>query len=282
MMVKPVIVHYSSCLRSNGRNTFSIFSDQESVCIDRRQLTVSAELANLFVMPTVCGTLRRSLSMLFILAVLPASQATEHRVFVGNFSQGDLSTWTPQPFKGKTDYRLVDIGDRRVLKATSDGSASGLSKRVHIDLTCTPILGWSWRVEGVFQGIDERSKGGDDYAARLYVIVSGGLLFWRTRSLNYVWSSYQPLSSAWPNPYTAKVMMVAVASGSDSGGKWVAEKRDVRADFRRYFGQDVTAIDGVAVMTDTDDTSRHAVAYYGDIYFEPAAGRSSRQWLHGD
>jgi hypothetical protein len=213
------------------------------------------------------------LPTLFILAVLPTAHATQEKVIVGAFSQSDLSAWEPKTFKGKTDYRLVDIGDRKVLKATSAGSASGLIKRMHVDLTRTPILVWSWRVDDVFQGINERSKAGDDYPARIYVIVSGGLFFWKTRSLNYVWSSYQPISSAWPNPYTANVVMVAVASGADFLGKWVTEKRDVRTDFRHYFGEDITAIDGVAVMTDADNTSGHAVAYYGDIYFEPASRR---------
>lgn len=230
----------------------------------------------------VDGIMRGSLPTVLILAVWPTAQAMQEQVRVGLFSQSDLSAWEAKTFAGETDYRLVDRGDRKVLKATSNGSASGLIKRVHVDLTRTPILVWRWRVDDVFQGQDERSKSGDDYPARIYVIVSGGLFFWRTRSLNYVWSSYQPVSSAWPNPYTANVVMVAAASGTDCLGQWVKQKRDVRRDFRRYFGVDITAVDGVSVMTDTDNTSGHAVAYYGDIYFQRASGRELREGLHGD
>lgn len=229
---------------------------------------------------TADGIMRGYLPLLVILAVSSTTHATQASVVIGAFSQGDLSTWEPQAFRGETDYRLVDIGDRKALKATSNRSASGLIKRVRIDLTRTPILAWSWRVEDALQAMDEQSKSGDDYAARIYVIVSGGLFFWRTRSLNYVWSRYQAVSSAWPNPYTANIVMVAVTSGTDSLGKWVTVKRDVRADFRRYFGEDINAIDGVALMTDTDNTSKRAIAYYGDIYFEHASGHESRGRPH--
>ncbi|MGF1616143.1 MAG: DUF3047 domain-containing protein [Gammaproteobacteria bacterium] len=223
----------------------------------------------------------RFLPLLTLLVVWPTGNAAPELVVVGAFSRGDLSDWEPKKLRGVTDYRLVAIDDRIALKAISEGSASGLLKRIPVDLTRTPILAWSWRVDTIFPGTNERNRAGDDYPARLYVIASGGHFFRRTRAINYVWSSGQPASSAWPNPYTATVIMVAVQSGSESLGEWVAQKRDVRSDFRRYFGQDITAIDGVAIMTDTDNTSGHAVAYYGDIYFEPAApSESSREGLH--
>jgi hypothetical protein len=233
---------------------------------------VSARSSYLFVILIDRGILRGYLPTALILAVLPTTQATQETVHVGLFSQSDLSTWEAERFMGETDYGLVEFGGHKVLKAASNGSASGLIKPVQIDLTRTPILVWSWRVDHIVQGKDERSKSGDDYPARVYVIDSGGLYFWRTRSLNYVWSSYQPVSSAWPNPYTANVVMVVAASGTDCLGQRVREVRDVRRDFRRYFGVHITAVDGVAVITDTDNTAGHAGAYYGDIYFRGSSG----------
>ena len=37
--------------------------------------------------------------------------------------------------------------------------------------------------------LDESTKDRDDYAARLYLVKSGGILIWRTKAVNYVWSS---------------------------------------------------------------------------------------------
>jgi hypothetical protein len=175
------------------------------------------------------------------------------RVVAGDFSAGDLTGWEPEVFHGTTAYDIVRL--------------DGVVRRIHIDLTRTPVLHWRWRVENVLDNVNERARSGDDYAARVYVIVSGGLLFWRTRAVNYVWSNNQPRGTVWPNAFTANARMVAVESGKERLGRWVDERRNVREDFARVFGEQVDAIDAAALMTDTDNSGQRAIAYYGDIYF---------------
>ncbi len=68
-------------------------------------------------------------------------------------------------------------------------SASGLFKKIHIDLNKTPYFNWSWKIDRSLKGLNERSKEGDDYAARICVVKKHALFFWKTRALNYVWSS---------------------------------------------------------------------------------------------
>lgn len=188
-------------------------------------------------------------------------------VWVGLFSHGDLKGWAPQVFEGTTRYEIAPVYDRKALEAVSDGSASGLVKEIRVDLNNTPYLNWSWQVKNILREVDETTKAGDDYPARLYVVVSGGLFFWRTRAVNYVWASVQPQGSTWPNAFTANAQMVAVESGGAKVGQWVQEKRNVKEDLRRLFGEDIDHIDAVALMTDTDNTGQSAVAYYGDIWF---------------
>ena len=43
------------------------------------------------------------------------------------------------------------------------------------------------------------------------------------------------------------------------------ERRNVHADYRRAFGEVPPPINGIHIMTDTDDTREFATAYYGDI-----------------
>jgi hypothetical protein len=186
-------------------------------------------------------------------------------LMVGHFSAGDLQDWKTKSFVGETHYHLVEQDGRRVLQADSKGTASGLYREITVDLERTPYLNWSWRVNNVLTGVDERTKAGDDYPARVYVVVSGGLAFWRTRSLVYVWSSNQPVGSTWDNAFTRNVRTIAVRSGNVAG--WFHEKRNVRADFKRLFGDDIQQIDAVAIMTDTDNSGQAATAWYGDIYF---------------
>lgn len=186
---------------------------------------------------------------------------------IGQFSAGDLSGWEEKSFVGNTRYEIVDTEQGKALHARALGSASGMFKKVRIDLTRTPWLHWSWRVDKTFAGNDERSKAGDDYPARVYVVVDGGMFFWRTRAVNYVWSSNQPVEASWPNAFTGNAMMIAVRSDAADAGHWVQERRNVREDLKRLFGKDFTHIDAVAVMTDSDNTGQSASALYGDIYF---------------
>lgn len=201
------------------------------------------------------------------LLLLSATAVAGARVMVGHFSHGDLSGWSDKVFDGVTRYTLVSEDGRRALKADSRDTASGLYKNIRVDLERTPYLHWSWRVLNTLGDNDEHTKAGDDYAARVYVIFSGGALFWRTRAINYVWSSNQPRGSTWRNAFTGNARMIAVRSGDGKTGVWLHERRDIRSDYRHLFGDDVRYIDAVAIMTDTDNTHQTAVAYYGDIYF---------------
>lgn len=204
---------------------------------------------------------------LIILLMLWMVVAGATTVMVGEFSAGDLSGWQTESFSGETEYSLVEKDGRRVLQAVSRGTASGLYREIRVDLDRTPYLNWTWRVANVLEGVNERTKSGDDYPARVYVVVSGKLFFWRTRAVNYVWSSNQPAGSTWPNAYTSNARMMTVESGQEKTGQWVTEKRNVQADFKQLFGDDIDHIDAVAIMTDADNSGQAATAWYGDIYF---------------
>ncbi|MGH8762531.1 MAG: DUF3047 domain-containing protein [Nitrosospira sp.] len=199
---------------------------------------------------------------------LPAlSWAANERVDIAHFSQGDLSGWQSKSFTGKTRYSLENTDGRTALRADSSAAASGLYREVNVELGKTPILNWTWKVGNTLAGADERTRSGDDYSARVYVIFSGGLMFWRTRAINYVWSNKQAVGSSWSNAYTGNARMIAVESGPGRIGQWVNERRDVRADYQRLFGGEPGRVDAVAIMTDSDDTGATATAWYGDIWF---------------
>ena len=188
---------------------------------------------------------------------------------VGNFGTGDLSGWTPKVFRGETVYTLVEDGGTTVLKAESRGSASGLVKEIRLDPRSAPILRWSWKIERTLPSGNERTKAGDDYAARVYVVFPSAL-FWRTRAVNYIWANRLPVGESLPNAYTSNAVMVAVESGNGKAGTWVHEERNIYEDYRELFGQDPPQLGAVAIMTDTDNTGEEAVAWYGDISLGPA------------
>jgi hypothetical protein len=188
---------------------------------------------------------------------------------IGSFSTGNLEHWESHAFKGQTEYRIAsDPTNGKVLKAISAGKASGLYNKQTINLDKTPFINWSWRVENSLIGLNEQSKSGDDYAARIYVLVDGGLRFWQTKSINYVWAGNSQKLSHWPNAYTGdSVIMFALRSKEDKLNTWYTEKRNVKEDFKNLLGKDIHSIDAVAIMTDTDNSGLTAASEYGDIYF---------------
>ncbi|PPD33180.1 MAG: hypothetical protein CTY19_08945 [Methylomonas sp.] len=204
---------------------------------------------------------------LAMLSLIHAAVA-DNKSPIGEFSRNSLEGWEHKSFKGETQYRLQAIDDVMVLTADSRGAGSGLFKEQRIDLTQTPFLNWSWRISKPLTGLNEQSKAGDDYAARVYVVLKGGLAFWQTKAINYVWSGNTKKDTVWPNAFAGDhAMMMALRDPEGVLNVWQAEKRNIRADFKKLFGEDITAIDAVAIMTDTDNSGGQAAAAYGDIWF---------------
>ena len=180
----------------------------------------------------------------------------------------DIEIWQEKEFDGETDYQPVVIDGIVALKAHSMSSASGLYREQRIDLHETPFLNWSWRVDQRLTGLDERTKPGDDYAARVYVVIDGGLRFWKTRALNYVWSSSMAPESTWDNAFAGpNVRMMALRNNSNATAQWLTEKRNILADLKHQFGDQIRYIDAIAIMTDTDNSKGEAISYYSDMYF---------------
>ncbi len=214
-------------------------------------------------------------------------------LIVGTFSTapegpGTPPGWNPLTFKKvpkTTEYALVRDGDAVVVRAESRGAASGLTREVSIDLRDYPVVAWRWKVANVITKSDVTKKTGDDYAARLYLTFAydpdkvsfikkakyraGRLLFGDIpiAAITYIWERATPAGTIVPNAYTDFVRMIVVESGAANIGRWVEEERNLRDDYRAAFGEEPPKVNGVAIMTDTDNTGESAVAYYGDILF---------------
>ena len=218
--------------------------------------------------------------------------AVPDMVRVGAFSDADSSQALPDEWEAisfskedtRTEYDLVRAGSTTVVRARSDGGASGLATERRIDLTEYPVLEWRWKVDDVLDDGNARTKDGDDYPARIYVTFDyddlglGGRIKMTalralgydeipTRALNYIWANQVERGTVLENPFTDWVMMVAVRSGTTDAGTWRTERRNVLEDYRAAFGEDPPPVNGVAIMTDTDNTEGEATAYYGDIVF---------------
>ena len=185
-------------------------------------------------------------------------------IAVSRFATEGIAGWDVKSFKGMTEYSLVQESGKTVVKAHSVGAASGLFKKVKLDPVRFRHLRWSWKIAATITNGNEKTKGGDDYAARVYVVFPGRF-FWQTKAINYIWANRLPKGAHIPNAFTANAMMLAVESGSENRGIGVMEERDVLADYRRLFAEEPREIGAIAIMTDTDNTGNEATAWYGDI-----------------
>jgi hypothetical protein len=205
-----------------------------------------------------------------LLAAVPARAG---EIAVSRFATEGISGWEEKSFRGRTSYRPVVDGGRPAVAAESRGSASGLVRRLDFDPAVHRYLRWSWKVSAPVAGGDERTKGGDDYAARVYVLFPG-TFFWQTKAINYIWANRLPRGESLPNAFTSSAVMVAVESGASRAGAWVEEERDLLSDYRRLFGAEPRRAGAVAIMTDTDNTGGEAFAWYGEIVLSTEPGRA--------
>lgn len=181
------------------------------------------------------------------------------------FDVEDMLDWKNKRFDGETQYSLQSPDT--MIKAVSRDSASGLFFESEIDLQKTPVINWSWKVEKFPTVVDEKIKAGDDFAARVYIVVQDGWTFLSSRAISYVWSQQTVVDEAWANPYTGKrAMMISVESSTTTGVVKI-QKRNVREDLKRLFGKDFKKIHAVAIMTDSDSSASSAEAFYSGITF---------------
>lgn len=195
---------------------------------------------------------------------LNASMSTDN---IKPFPDATLAGWQEKSFVGNTEYELIEEADTTILRAHANNTASVLYKEDAIDLTATPWLEWSWKIDSIYSQIDEKTQAGDDFPARLYVTAQIGFLPWESIAINYVWSSNQTINTVWESPFTEKSIMVAVQSGQQHQRKWVSQRRNVVDDFKQLFNVDVEQISGYAVMVDGDNASQVGTAYFGNIDF---------------
>jgi len=194
--------------------------------------------------------------------------AEEIKVF--DFTETELSNLEVRKVRGadnKTVYTIGTNENGNFLKSIAENAASGLGKEIKIDLNKTPFINITWKIEKDLSGIKENTKKGHDYAARVFVIKKTGATPLSNRAINYVFSSNNEIGSNWPSPYTKKSIDNVLASTKNKLNEWITVKANVKNDFKKFHNLDVDELDGLAIMSDTDNSKMKSIAYFQNIYF---------------
>jgi len=210
---------------------------------------------------------KKFFTILFLLFLISSNVIAE-KLTVFDFTEEEFKTLkVGKKYKGETTWTIGSNKNGNFIKAEAEGKGSGLGKEVLIDLSKTPFINITWKVEKDLSGIDENSKKGHDYAARVFVIKKTGSTVLSNRAINYVFSSNNDIGKNWPSPYTKKSIDYVLSSTKNNLNKWVTVKANVKDDFMKLHGIEVLDISGIAIMTDTDNSKLKAISYYQNIYF---------------
>ena len=206
--------------------------------------------------------------LIYIFLLTGIVSANEVRVF--EFTKEELKSLDVRKVRGadaKTKYFIGQNENGNFLKAVADNAASGLGKEIKIDLNSTPILNITWKVEKDLNGINERSKKGHDYAARVFVVKKTGATALSNRAMNYVFSSNENVNVSHPSPYTKKSIDYVLSTTKENLNEWVTVKVNVKEHFKKFHDLDLNEINGIAIMADTDNSKLKSISYYQNIYF---------------
>ena len=196
------------------------------------------------------------------------SFSSEIRIF--EFTEKELSELQVRKVRGADNKTIYTVGSNEkgnFYKAVADNAASGLGKEVKIDLNKTPFINITWKIEKDLPGIKENTKKGHDFAARVFAVKKTGATPLSNRAINYVFSSNNQIGFNSPSPYTKKSIDNVLATTKENLNEWVTVKANVKEDFMKFHDLDVNELDGLAIMSDTDNSKMKAIAFYQNIYF---------------
>ncbi len=199
----------------------------------------------------------------------------------------------PQQQMPATRYTAETVDGREALRVQASASYGNLVHELPPG-DAPRVMQWAWRLQQPNPAVDLRSKAGDDSAVKVCMsfalpdakvpFVERQLLrLARARTgqalpaatLCWVWGASEAVDTVLPNAYTRRVRYLVLRNAQSATATWLDEKRDVAADFRRAFGDEVAAAEplppltAVIVAGDADNTGGTSVAQVSGLRAEP-------------
>ena len=182
--------------------------------------------------------------------------------------------WKPRKDSGRDVYKIGEEGGLRFLRAISKGLGIQAGRETKgWDLAARPMLAWSWRPRQFPKGADERESSKNDSPLAVYMLVEHSRVT-GPKAVKYVWSERVPVGTHLTSNKGLTQVRV-LRSGPSNGGGWTEERVNVLEDYRKYFDEKgVPKPEGIAVLTDSDDTRSTAAGDYANFRACAAAAKS--------
>ena len=149
------------------------------------------------------------------------------------------------------------------LHLKSVSSSFALEHSVDVDPAQMPFLTWHWKVAQLPGGGDFRRASTDDQAAQVLVAFSD------KRILTYIWDTSAPKGTMQyaSNIPLVRIFAVVCQSGAAEANKWIAESRNIAADYERAYGRIAPRVKGLRLQINSQHTGTIAESYFGEVAF---------------
>ena len=195
------------------------------------------------------------LSVLFIFTTV---NSKEFRI---DFSNEGMKLLKKRGFGKKTIYTNGKDDKGWFLKAEADSSATGLGMEIDKELLKEmPFLNITFKIEKDFDNIDQKTKDGHDWAAR--VMVGHGKKI-GSKLVSLAHSSFLEEGFLQESPWTKGSRDYVISN--DKSGEWHTRKINVRELLEKTHGISFTNF--IAIFSDSNNSKQKIIAYYRDIYF---------------
>jgi hypothetical protein len=216
--------------------------------------------------------MRSIIAILLVVPILCAAsgvRAADDSIVIADFStwivpKGMPHGWELKVKSGKASFDVMRDGDIPALHLKSVDSSFSLQGEVNVDVKRYPVLAWKWKVTQLPKNGDFRRSKTDDQAAQLF------LAFTKTKAIVYIWDTSAPqglMESTSPVPFMT-VKVVVVRSGPAELGKWITESRNVYEDYKKLYGSEPPAVEGVRLQINSQHTGTSAESYFADVAFK--------------
>ena len=195
---------------------------------------------------------------LFAFLIFTTTNSKEFRI---DFSDEGMKLLKKRGFGKKTVYTNDQDDKGWFLKAEAEDSATGLGMEIDKELLSEmPFLNITFKIEKDFTNIDQKTKGGHDWAAR--VMVGHGKKI-GAKLVSLAHSSFLDEGFLQQSPWTKGSRDYVISN--DKSGEWHTRKINVRELLEK--NHNISFTNFIAVFSDSNNSKQKIIAYYRDIYF---------------
>ncbi len=192
------------------------------------------------------------------LLIFNSANSKEFRI---DFSDEGMKLFKKRGFGKKTAYTNGKDDKGWFLKAEADSSATGLGMEIDKELLEEmPFLNITFKIEKDFDSIDQKTKNGHDWTAR--VIVGHGKKI-GSKLVSLAHSSFLEEGFLQQSPWTKGSRDYVISN--DKSGEWHTRKINIKELLEKTHGISFTNF--VAIFSDSNNSKQKIIAYYRDIYF---------------